>query len=212
MAITRPDSVTLLRRWRAGDNQALDELLQRHLPWIQEQVRRRLGPELRKKADSMDFVQDAVAELLRYGPRFEVREDTKFRALMVRIVENTIRDRHGWFTARRRDAARERPLPPDSVLQLGSAPSHRTPSRLADQREKECWIRLGIELLSPADRKVIVLRDWDGLEFAAVGEALDCSPEGARKRYKRALARLARTVAALRRGDTPGALSHTACA
>ena len=62
----------LLERWHAGDGGALDELLVRDLPWIRRCVHRRLGQGLRQRAETEDFVQEAVLEVLRYGPRFVV--------------------------------------------------------------------------------------------------------------------------------------------
>src|SRR5262245_5246401 len=117
----------------------MPRLLERHLPWLRAEVRRQLGPELRKKAETEDFVQDAALNVLRFSPRFVVADEDQFRALLARIVVNVVRHKHEWFTARRRRLALERPLPTDSVLRLGSPGS---PSGFAEQAEREALVRL----------------------------------------------------------------------
>ena len=59
-----------LRKWYSGDEQALNDILERYLPWIRAQVRQRLTALLRMKGDSGDYVQDAVLQFLRFGTWF----------------------------------------------------------------------------------------------------------------------------------------------
>jgi RNA polymerase sigma-70 factor, ECF subfamily len=199
----------LLQRWHQGDSAALNRLLEKNLPFIRNYLRGRLGPLLRQKGESMDYVQDAMVEFLRYGPRFVLTGEATFRALMIRIIENVLRDRHDWFTARRRDLARERPLPVQSVL--GLDPSLRkvtAPSEAAQRQEEEGWIRLALELLRPQDREVIHLRIFDQADFKTIGAHFGIDKVAARARFLRALPRLARIVEDLRAGRLEKALGH----
>ena len=198
MTTGKSETSILLQSWHAGDKNSLDALIDRHLPEIQARVHKRLGPGLRKKIESCDIVQDAMVQFLRNGPRIITNEE-HFCALITRIVENSIRDKHDWFSARRRQVARERPLPTDTILYLDS-PRHTvdTPSQSAQRHEGEAWIRLGIELLDSKDRELIVLRDWDKRSFLYIGEKLDISEEAARKRYGRAVGRLEKKIWELR--------------
>jgi len=200
------DTHYLLDRWHEGDRASLDALVERHLPWIRNHVRNRLGPALRGKAETGDYVQDVVVEVLHYTPRFRVENDRQFRALLVRIVENNLRDRHDWFTARRRDIARDPPLGNSTVLGLSAGSRCHSPSMVVDREEREAWVRLGIEVLEPHDREVIVLREWDRLSFPAIGERLGIDRSAAHKRFSRALDRLTKVVWSLRRGDLDAAL------
>jgi len=205
------ETAALLVRVQAGDRQALDALLARNLPWIRAQVRRRMGAALRSKEESSDVVQDAVIEFLTYGPRIRLESEAGFRGLMCRIVEHTLRDRRDWWTARRRALSRERPLGADTVLDLDAprAPGP-DPAEEAARREWEAWIRLGMELLDAGEREVIVLRKWEGRDWAAVGRALGCSEDAARMRFNRAMASLADAVHALRAGAMPAAADDAA--
>jgi RNA polymerase sigma factor (sigma-70 family) len=131
-----------------------------------------------------------------------ISNDAHFRAFLLRIVENILKDKHGWYTARRRNIARERPLPSETVLSLDPPKkSIGTPSRSAERHEREAWVRLGLELLDPEDRELVVLRKWDKLSFAKLGQHLGVTSDAARMRYNRTVMKLGEVILALRRGD-----------
>lgn len=202
MGLHHTETLDDLQRWHQGEEGALNKLLKRNLSWIRARVRKRLGPELRQRVESSDIVQDAMAQFLQYGPRFLISDENHFRALVARIVENVLCDNYDWFTARRRAIAKAHPLPGDSVLDLDCrAGKGRTPSTSAQHHEEEGWIRLGMELLQPRDREIIVLHQWECLSFSEIGKRLGISVNSAWKRHKRAVYRLGEKVGALRRGN-----------
>lgn len=198
-----PDAtLQLLQRWHAGDRAALHELVQRDLPWLRARVRQRLGDGLRQHGNTEDFLQDAVIDILNYTPRFVAQDGDTFRRLVTQIVENCLRGQTEFYSRMRRDRARQQPLDSDSVLAIaGAAQNGTTPSQHAARNEEEAWLRLALDLVDPADRDVIVLREWKGESFAAIGAALGVPENTARMRFARALGRLADKVAALRRGE-----------
>jgi RNA polymerase sigma-70 factor (ECF subfamily) len=198
------DTRMLLMRWHAGDRKAIDALLARDLPWICELVRARLGPLLRARGETMDYVQDALLDVLGYAPRFVTDDRERFRALVARIIENHLRDAHDHHSAARRSIARERPVPNDSVIDLDRPSDSVTqPGSIAEAHERESWVRLALELLEAEDRQVLLLRQWQGLEFAEIGALMGLSPDGARMRFQRALPKLAQKLASLHAGDEP---------
>jgi len=205
-----PTTRVLLRRWHAGDLEARDQLLAKHLDWIRLRVHQRLGPSLRARGTTGDYVQDVACEVLQYMPRFAVEDGDRFRALIGRIVENVLRDKSDWYASMRRSRARERPLPPDTVLHL-DLPRERvvTPSSAAHAREQEAWVWLGLDLLDEVDRTTLILRDWQGATFAAIGEKLGMSVDRVERRYRHAFERLALKVKALRRGDIDRAVTDS---
>jgi RNA polymerase sigma-70 factor (ECF subfamily) len=201
-----PSSI-FIQQWHDGDRRALEKVLERHLPWIQSYVHRKISSLLRSKTETGDIVQDAVVQFLKYGPRFHLSSDRQLRALLCRIVENVLRDKYDWYTAHRRSIARERPLPPDTVLNL-DAPrqSMETPSQVVLKHEQEAWVRLALELLDPPMRHVIILREWEGLTFNVIGQRLKVSRDTARRRYMHSLLELMKKVKALRSGALDEAL------
>lgn len=190
-----------LPNWNQDSESDIDDILKRHLPWIQAYVHRKLGNFPRRKSDTGDIVQEAMVQFLKYGPVFRVTNDDQFRALLSRIVENVLCNKFDWFNACRRAISRERPLPTDTVLNLNpSMHGDDTPSQILSQQEEEAWMRLGIELLDFKDQEVIVHRNWMGLSFTEVGERLGLSKAGARKRYYHAITKLIEKVKALKSG------------
>jgi RNA polymerase sigma-70 factor (ECF subfamily) len=189
----------LLRRWHQGDAGALGSLLEEHLGWITQHVRARLGRVLRRKAETVDYVEETILELLDHGPRFVIANGKHFRALVARIAENVLSGNHRWWTAARRAIDRECPIPRDSILVLD--PEHApqgSPSAAAEHAEREALVRLGLELLRPDQREIIVLRDYQHLALSDIAQRLGTKAGTAQKRYERALQALARTVGALR--------------
>lgn len=185
------------------------KILERHLPWIQKYVHHKLGRFLRTKLETGDIVQEATISFLKYGPRFKLINEKAFRSLLCRIVENALSNNYEWFTACRRNISIEKPLPTDSVLNLDPPQREQaTPSKIAQQHEEEAWLRLGLELLDPEERRVIVMHHWELLSFNEIGKVLGLSREGARSRFIRALERLIETVESLKSGHLEDVLGE----
>lgn len=192
----------LLQHWHGGDPQALARLLDRNLGWIRKRVANRMGALLQAKGTPTDYVQDAMVEVLRYGPKFVMTDEAQFRALMAKIVENVLRGRSDWFTAERRAANRERGGASDTVLDIDPHRKPVTRPSQAFERDEAAEIaRLGISLLDESDREVIILRQWDDLPFGEIAKRLDTTEAAARMRFERALPKLAEKIALLRSGD-----------
>jgi RNA polymerase sigma-70 factor (ECF subfamily) len=211
---TEPTSLAtglLLRRWHSGDEKAFEALLIRHLPWLQAYVHRRLGDLLRARAETGDYVQEAMIDALRYGPRVVVADDDQFRALLGRIVENVLRDQNDHFRAKKRDAKKQRDLPQDSILALDAPQKDVTrPSMVASREEEKAWLELALECLPTLERRLIQMRDFDAAPFAEIGKGLGIAEDAARMRYRRAVLKLAERVEEIRRGGIRDALARAA--
>lgn len=199
------DTAELLLRWANGDQDALAALVAQDAPWIEQQVRRKLGNHLRRRADTQDIVQDTLVTILRTGPRFVCSDRSHLRALLARMVLNTIYAEAHHQTAARRDVRREEtaaPVGSGSVLILDrQAASITAPSAAAAEAETRDWLRLALELLDPDDRNTILWREYESLSFAEVAARLGVAEDAARMRFARALPKLARKLKALRAGQ-----------
>lgn len=198
----------LLDRWFEGDREALRELVARNWAWVKGKVRERLGDKMRQVGESDDFVQESMLDFMKYSPRFRVRGEGQFRALLARVVESAIRDQNDyWFRARRRALSQECPVSSDTVLDLAVGRRAVTPpDERTAQNEMDALLRLAVEMLGPDDRRVIVLRHWDDREFGEIAQELGITPDGARKRYERALPKLANILRGLKQGDLERAM------
>lgn len=211
MGLDDSETSLLLSKCHHGDREALNTLLEQHLPFVNEQVSHQLGIQLRQKVETGDIVQEAVVEFLRYAPRVRLSNENHLRALLCRIAENRIRDGQDWFTAKRREMARERPLPTDTSLEFDPPVDPvTTPSVIAQRHENEALVRFGLELLNPEERKVYLLRQWDNLSFSEVGKLLSTSEDAARMRFKRTCIKLSKIVGELRLGKLESALDKNA--
>jgi RNA polymerase sigma-70 factor (ECF subfamily) len=199
----------LLQRTRAGDQDALQALLTINLDWVRQRVRERLGPLLRQRGQTDDYLQDVVVDLLRNGPRFVVRDQERFRALLCRIVENVLTDRWHFLHRQCRSVDREQPLAEDPVIDLDLPSAGGTrPSEAAARAEEREWIHLAMELLPAMDRRVLWLREWEGQAFPAIAATMAIAEDAARMRFARALQRLGQKLELLRAGRLGEALAE----
>ena len=181
----------LVRRVRAGDEAAARLLFERHLPALRANVRARLPAALRGKVAESDVIQEAwLAAYLDVG-RFEDRGDGSFGRWLRGIVQHKIREeanRH--LGAAKRDARRAARLLTDEARSIPS-PDEPSPSEVAMAGESAAELRSVIESLSEDHAAVLRLVYLDGLTLAQAGERMGRSADAVRKRYGRALTRLA---------------------
>ncbi len=178
-------SATLLARARAGDVQALDALIARHLPRLRQWASGRVPVWARDANDTEDFVHDTLVESLKHLGGFEHRRDGALQAYFRQAVLNRVRSQF-------RRAAR-RP----AVLSISDDQLHDGPSPLeqAIGREMTDRYEAGLASLAAEDREMIVARVEMGYtndELAAI--FAKPSRDAARVAVARALARLAEAM------------------
>ncbi len=82
------------------------------------------------------------------------------------------------------------------------------PPEGAARAEEREYIRLGLELLQPEEREIVIRRHFDSEEFAAIADAMQTTPEAARKRFGRALPKLFSLIKQLKNGQLEAALDE----
>lgn len=176
----------LLQRARQGSETALNELFDRVAGRLLALIRLRLGRSLRSRLESRDILQ---ATLLKAFLRLDQLRDEDAATLMAwlaRIAANEIRDQADFHGRRRRDAARETPLADVQSRRLIQQIRSQT-SRLALDEEMQRLER-ALDDVAPHYREIIILRKFEELEFAAIGERLGKSADACRMLYARAMA------------------------
>ena len=83
--------MTLSTRAQAGDQEALETLLDRYRPRLQRWARGRLPDWARDLADTHDLVQETLIQAFRKVEGFEIRGDGAFQAWLRQILLNRIR-------------------------------------------------------------------------------------------------------------------------
>jgi RNA polymerase sigma-70 factor (ECF subfamily) len=206
------ETAVLLQRMHSGDEAALARIVERDLEWIRGQVERRLGPVLRGRGETEDYLHDVVVLVLRQGPRFVVSDAEHFRRLLLRIVENHLRDQAAFHQAGKRDLRQEVAWPGGSTISLDLQASVTRPSEAATRSESAAWVNLALALLEPEDRRVIRWRQHEDLAFGEIATRLEIEEPAARKRFQRAIQRLGDRLVELRSGRLGDALDASGVA
>jgi RNA polymerase sigma-70 factor, ECF subfamily len=193
VADTRPDgesSFELLAQVRAGNDEALDRLLRRHLPRLRRWASGRLPGWARDRGDTDDLVQETVVQTLRRLGTFEPTREGALQAYLRQAVMNGIRD------AIRRAGRRPAAVPLDEEM-----PGHDlSPLERAIGQAAAARYEAALATLKPGDREAIIGRIELGYDYAELAAALGKpSSEAARIAVRRALLSLAEEMRDVRR-------------
>ena len=172
---TNDDEASLLARARAGDRDATDGLIRRHLRAVYDVTYRVLGDSDLAQDAAQDAFINAIGALHRF------RGESSFRTWLLRIALNAART-----IGRRRGRRREVNL---EVVEHIAGDDQDEVTRIDNEKEAR-----NIEDLLPRlpekQRMSVILRLQHGLNYAEVGEALDCSEGAARVNYHLGIKRL----------------------
>ncbi|MEM7200965.1 MAG: sigma-70 family RNA polymerase sigma factor [Planctomycetota bacterium] len=190
MAPAESNSSDLFARAVGGDADSLDELLRRFREPLLRRLRLMLGPQARRQAESVDFMQQVFTTAVEHQSDLEGLDDAALLRWLTATARNRVR-----ASVRGRWAAGFETL----SISLGGvappeSPSNATPSGAAAQREGVEHLLESLEGLAEEHRRVIELRDFEGLPFAEVGAAMDRGENAARMLHARAMVKLAQHV------------------
>lgn len=169
----------LVRRCRAGDMTAFDELVARHQDVVMRVASRIVGPD-----ESEDVAQDAFLRAFHRLGRF--RGEGSFRSWLLQIARNSALDS---LSANRRRAAMSNLL--HAEADEGEERGTRVPARELEVTERRERLRSKLRLLSDVHRTVLVLRDLEGLSYDEIAETTDAPLGSVKGRLHRARAELA---------------------
>lgn len=190
---------SLFDRARTGDVAASGALLERHLFALRAYLRLKTGRLIRARESASDLVQSVCREALADLSRVECADEAAFRGWLYAIATHKVLNRAGFYTAEKRDAAREVTLgggaaggeTSDEQGLLEAYGSICTPSRDAVVREEIARIEAAFDRLPDEHREVILLARFEDLSHRQIAERLGKSEEAIRKSLSRARARLA---------------------
>jgi RNA polymerase sigma-70 factor, ECF subfamily len=192
----RPDSdqtLQLLGEATAGNQQALGQLLKRHMPGVEMAVACRIDRRVRARFDVSDVVQETQLDIVRRFDEFLTARPMPFRLWLMRAThQQLLKAERRHLHAAKRTLAREVPLPDRTSLHLvaGLAAGSHSPVSHAATKEVARKVRQVLAQLTELDREIIMLRNFDGLTNGEAACLLDISRDAAKKRYTRALLRL----------------------
>lgn len=180
----------LVARASAGDVQAVDDLLARHIDGLEAFVRLRAGELLRERESVSDLVQSACREVLGHMERFRYGGERGFKAWLYETALRKIRNRYQYWNAEKRNAPQERLTDGDAARIERAYRPVITPSRNAEARETLLRLESAMTKLSDEERQVIVHARLLGLPHAEIADVIGKSEQASRTILYRALGKL----------------------
>ena len=179
----------LVQRARAGDDDALTTLFDRHEAAMQRRIQALLPAAVQRRVAVANVLQDVRLVAFEKRGEFEWRGEGALRAWLLAIAERKARraiQRHRDVALRsvRREVTRARRLGTD--LYAGGAPS---PSQAAVGAELADLARQAMDALAPDYHEVLRLCRQEELTLREAAERMGRSREATKKLYGRALAR-----------------------
>ena len=189
---------TLLTAVKAGDEDAVNRLLERHRAPIRRLVELRLDRKVRQRVDVSDVVQDVMIEASGRLEKYLDDPVMAFHLWLRQIAWDRIID-----TYRRHRVSAKRNMDREQPMSAPAGPDHSTmefavqlcdpgltPQAAATQREIAVKVEAAIERLADADREIILMRHYEHLSNQEIAEVLGLNPPAASMRYLRSVRRL----------------------
>ena len=192
----------LLRDAEAGDERAVNNLLERHRESVRQMIHLRMDRALARRVDASDVIQDVLLEANRRLRDYLKDPRLPFHLWLRQLAKDRIIDMHRRHrAAQRRSVDRERPMTAPEFADRSSwdlaaqlRDPELTPAATSIRKELEQRFRLAMDDLDEDDREVLLMRHIEHLGNSDVAEALEITPAAAGMRHLRALRRLRRVL------------------
>jgi RNA polymerase sigma-70 factor (ECF subfamily) len=180
-----------IRRIRAGDEQAAEELVRRYEPLIRRTVRLKLeDPSLYRLFDSMDVCQSVLASFFvrTAAGQYDLKRPEQLINLLVTMTRNKLVTAARRQHRQRRDHRRAAAGGMDKLAEV--AATGPSPSEQVEYQELLSRFREG---LSDEERAIADLRN-QGLTWSEVAARLGGEPQARRIQFARAVERVTREL------------------
>src|SRR5262245_30692421 len=205
------DTGRLLTLARAGNQAALNELVELHRARLRRMVELRLDRRLQARIDASDVIQDAYVDVV--GRLDEYLRDPRYPwFLWLRLIvgERLLKLHRQHLGTQMRDAGLEvsiyrgaLPAASSAALAAQLLGKHTSPTQAAVRAERMMRLQEALNTLDPMDREVLSLRHFEEMTLAETALSLGIEEPAAAKRYIRALKRLKTILASM-----PGGLEN----
>jgi RNA polymerase sigma-70 factor (subfamily 1) len=187
-----PDAENLAQAAARGDSDAVEKLLQIHLPALNAFVRLRAGEMLRAHESSSDLVQSVCREVLANIEHFKHPGEGAFKGWLYTTALRKICNRVEYYRAEKRDPRREVDAEAlDPAHLLATYRSFSSPSHRASVKEEVARIENAFAQMPDEYREVITLAHVAGLSRGEIAVQMQRSEEAVRQLLHRALVRTA---------------------
>ncbi|WZO97818.1 ECF-type sigma factor [Isosphaeraceae bacterium EP7] len=177
----------LVERLRAGDEDAVAELVRDYEPFIRRSIRLRLRDQrLRRMFDSMDICQSVLASFCVRAAlgQYDLDEPSQLPKLLNTMARNKLAHEVQRLRAGRRDYRRAEPMESGFA---GPASTADSPSEMISRGELLSEFR---SHLTEEEKQIVALRD-SGLDWVGLAARMGGTPDGRRMQLTRAISRIA---------------------
>jgi RNA polymerase sigma-70 factor (ECF subfamily) len=193
----------LVRRMQAGDREALERLLEGHLPGLEAFVRLRVGRAFGRREGASDVVQSACRDIVLGADGFRYGGPEGFRKWLYAVAARKVADKFAFHNAECRDIGREANTGPrlddlsDPAREVLARMSgvFASPSQAAQGAELLESLGSALDALEPDERDVVLLSRVAGLSRAEVAETMGRSEGSVRNLLHRTLVKLSGMIA-----------------
>lgn len=161
------DEAALVAAFRAGDVSAFESIYRLHNRYVHMQARRVLSDAHRAE----DIAQEAFLRLVRQLLSGDA--PIRLRAWLHRTTTNLAIDEHR--RSRTQQQYQEQASPIDELQRALDRQDSGHPERMAEQSEVRAVIARVIELLPPRYRRILALRELEGLDYPSIGRVMGLS-------------------------------------
>ena len=182
------DERELIARLQKRDEAAFEELIRQYEKKVYTLCFRMCG----NSEDAEEAAQDAFLALWRGIDRF--RQESSLSTWIYRLATNVCID-----TLRRRKKQSGSVSLDDEELFVDAVDTSPQPQETVEHREAQKLLQEGLSALPEEYRKVLILREIEGLSYTEIAEVLEISEGTVKSRLSRA--RLALRTVLLRRGN-----------
>ena len=187
-------TLDLLMQARAGDQRAVDCLVDRHVPELKRWASGRLPRWARHAIDTDDLVQESLIQVFQRLETFEYRGEGALLAYLRQTVLNRIRNQIRWADCRPRAEALD-----GALIEPGISPLE-----AAIGAESVEHYEAALARLTPADREALIARLELGLTYPELARALGKpSADAARMAVARAMVKLGQEMRDARQRRPP---------
>ena len=183
----------LLIRYKQGEREVLNQLLDRYYERVSAVVHRCLPAAIRPRYDTGDVVQEAMIRVLKGVDDFEYRNEGSFFSWVCTATERALIDLIRHASRQRRDTGQEVSLSGTNFPQL--AANEKGPGEKAMERDEYARVMAGLDRISEEHRRVILFREYGRLSWKELGDAVGMPLVTARRRYLEAVAALGKILA-----------------
>jgi RNA polymerase sigma factor (sigma-70 family) len=183
----------LVSRALRGDRKAMAALYHLYEKKLMAEVHRKLGHKLREQVDSVDLIQSVWKDVLSDLAEFKYQGPESFFHWLVTRLVHKIQSKGRYYKAEKRNPGTIKPILEEDATSFETVQpvsSDPTPSEVAIDKERLEELKHILDGFPELQRRVLILRLRDELEYEEIGKIIKKSAEATRMLCGRSLKKL----------------------